>query len=95
MTTALNLDQQTVRDLDDLVASGRFKSREEAVREALRLLEEQDYVDEPVDLETLDPVTRQAVEEGLADVAAGRTEDAEVVFARLRDRYANWPRAAE
>jgi Arc/MetJ-type ribon-helix-helix transcriptional regulator len=84
-----------MRDLDDLVASGRFPSREDAVREGLRLVHEQDWTDEEVDLGTLDPETRAAIERGLADVAAGRVEDADIVFARLRERYANWPRVAE
>ena len=95
MATAINLDVDTLRDLDDLVARGRFPSREEAVREGLRLVHEQDWIDEEVDLNALDPATLAAVEEGLADIAAGRVEDADVVFARLRERYANWPRAAE
>lgn len=95
MATAITLDQETLRDLDELVASGRFASREEAVREGLRLVHEQDWIDEEVDLDNLDPATRAAVEEGLADLKAGRVEDADVVFARLRDRYATWPRAAE
>jgi Arc/MetJ-type ribon-helix-helix transcriptional regulator len=94
MATALDLDPDTLRELDDLVASGRFPSREDAIRTALRLVHEQDRTDEAVDLDSLDPGTRAAVEEGLTDVAAGRVEDADIVFARLRERYASWPRAA-
>ena len=30
-----------------------------------------------------------------ADIDAGLGIDADVVFAQLRERYANWPRAAE
>ena len=95
MATTIDLDRQTLGELDDLVASGRFASREDVVREAVRLLQEREGVDEAVDLDSLDPETRAAVEAGLADIEAGRTEDAEVVFARLQERYANWPRAAE
>jgi antitoxin ParD1/3/4 len=94
MATVLKLDPATLSDLDELVASGRFASREDALREGLRLVHEQGWTDEAVDLDSLDPATRAAVEGGLADIDAGRTEDAEVVFARLRERYANWPRAA-
>lgn len=95
MPTAINLDPDTLRDLDELVASGRYTSREDIVRAGLRLLHEEEWTDEEVDLDSLDPAIRAAVEEGLADIAAGRVEDADVVFARLRARYADWPRAAE
>jgi putative addiction module CopG family antidote len=95
MLTAINLDPDTLRDLDELVASGRYASREDVVRAGLRLVHEEEWTDEEVDLDSLDPATRAALEEGLADVAAGRVEDADVVFARLRARYADWPRAAE
>lgn len=83
MATAIDLDQDTIRDLDDLVARGRFPSREDAVREGLRLVHEQDWTDEAGDLDSLDPKTRAALEEGLADVAAGRTYPAEEVFDEL------------
>lgn len=91
MAMPINLDPQTIGELDELVASGRFASHEDAVREGVRLLQEEEWVD----LDSLDPATRAAVEAGLADIAAGRTEDAEIVLARLQERYANWPRAAE
>ena len=32
-----------------------------------------------------------ALAEGLADIKAGRVSDAEEVFARLEERYRNWP----
>lgn len=80
MATAINLDPKTLRDLDDLVASGRFLSREDALREGLRHVHEQDWTDEAVDLASLDPATRAAVEAG---VAAGRTYPAEQVFDEL------------
>lgn len=95
MAIALNIDADMARELDALVASGRFASREDVVREAVKLVRKQEWTDEEVDLESLDPATRAAIEEGLADIEAGRTEDADVVFARLRERYASWPRAAE
>lgn len=83
MATAINFDQGTLRDLDELVASGRFHSREEVLLAGLRLVHEQDWTDEAVDLDALDPATRAAIEEGLADVAAGRTYPAELVFDEL------------
>lgn len=36
-----------------------------------------------------------SMEEAIADCEAGRTEDIEVVFARLRALYTDMPRAAE
>ena len=35
------------------------------------------------------------LDEALAQVEAGETEDFDVVAARLTERYARWPRAAE
>lgn len=46
-----------------------------------------DWDDEEVDLEDLSPEDRAAVEEGLADIAAGRTVPAEQVFDRLTAKY--------
>ena len=94
MAETIRLEDATIRLLDTFVASGRFASREEGVREAIRLLEE-DSGDAAVDWDALDPATLGALEEGLADADAGRTEDAEIVFARLRARYANWSHAVE
>lgn len=36
-----------------------------------------------------------SLEQADADIEAGLDIDAEVVFAQLHERYANWPRAAE
>lgn len=36
-----------------------------------------------------------SLDEAIAEDEAGLSVDAEVVFAELRERYANWPRAAE
>ena len=94
MATAVNLDQSTLHNLDEPIARGRFASREDVVREGLRLVHEQDWMNEAVNLGSLNPETRDEIEAGLADVAAGRVEDADVGFARLHERYANRPRAA-
>lgn len=95
MATQLKLDPDTEALIDDLMANGRFASREDVVREGIRLVRKNDWTDQEVDLDSLDPETRAAIEAGLADVEAGRVEDADIVFARLRERYADWPRAAE
>lgn len=81
MATALNLDQRTVGELDDLVASGRFASREDAVREGVRLVREGNR-DASSDAELA------GVERGLADVAAGRILSADEVRAELERRHA-------
>ena len=90
MATQLNLDPETQEVLDDMVASGRFPSPEEAVREGLRLVSEQDGPDEVLDLDALDPDDRAAIERGLDDIDAGRVYPADQVFAELRERYRNW-----
>ena len=68
--------------VEDFVERGRFASVEDAVDAALCLLS-----DEVVDLDDLPPEHRAAVEEGLADIAAGRVHDGEEVFARLIAKY--------
>lgn len=88
------LEDQAIRELDQLVASGRFASREHAVREAVQLLVNRGD-DVAVATDGLDDETRRRIEEGLADEDAGRVTDASLVLARLHDRYINWPRAAE
>lgn len=61
-----------------LVASGRYNSKSEVIREGIRLVEEREKK-----LAVLDA----ALERGLADVEAGRVYPADEVFAELRARY--------
>ena len=70
MATAPQLDPLLVRELDDLVAVGRFSSREDVVREGLRLVREQDLHGEPVDLAGLDPEERAWLEQRIAEADA-------------------------
>jgi len=62
----------------ELIASGRYASREDVLRQGVRLLGEQAKL-----LARLD----HRVAQGLDDVRAGRVEDAEIVFERLISRY--------
>ena len=62
------------------LASGRSNNASEVLRDALRLMEERERR-----LKTLDA----AIEQGIADVEAGRVHDAEDVFAGLKKRYAS------
>ena len=64
--------------VDRLVASGRYNSKSEVLREGVRLVEEREKR-----LEALD----QALARGLADVEAGRVRPAKEVFDELRQKY--------
>lgn len=60
------------------LASGRYNNASEVLRDALRLMEEQERKLAPLDA---------AIERGRADIEAGRIHDAEEVFAELKARY--------
>ncbi len=64
--------------VSDLVASGRYNSKSEVIREGIRLVQERE-----ARFKTLDA----AIAKGLADVTAGRTVDAEASFNRLEAKY--------
>jgi antitoxin ParD1/3/4 len=62
--------------VDHLVASGRYNSKSEVIREGIRLVQEREKR-----LELLD----EALRLGVADADAGRVHDAEEIFAELRE----------
>ena len=74
-SVALGNLEETVKRL---VASGRYHSRSEVLREGVRLVEEREKT-----LAALDA----ALEQGLADADAGRVHDADDVFSSLKARY--------
>lgn len=83
MASSVNLGNTLEGVVDHLVKQGRFGSRSEVLREGVRLVQERE--------EWLRMVTT-AVEEGRADIAAGRVYDADEVFDELAERYRNWQR---
>lgn len=64
--------------IQEQLASGRYGNASEVVRDALRLMEERGRR-----LAALDA----SIFRGLADIEAGRTHEAEVVFDQLEARY--------
>ncbi len=64
--------------MDGLVESGRYPSREDVLREGVRLVQ-----DREARLTRIDA----AVLRGIEDAEAGRSEDAEAVLERLRRKY--------
>ena len=77
--TTVTLNDYTSAKMDALMATGRFASREEMVLQGLSLLEE-------LAEEEYSPEMLAAIDEGLADIEAGRTIPIEVVFDRLIKR---------
>ncbi|KXF78959.1 addiction module antitoxin [Paramesorhizobium deserti] len=61
--------------VEELVKSGRYRSRSEVLREGIRLVQERE-----MKARALDALIKEALE----DVEAGRTRPAEEVFSELR-----------
>ncbi|WP_010162129.1 ribbon-helix-helix domain-containing protein [Sphingomonas sp. PAMC 26617] len=85
MTISVVISEAAKAHAEALVSSGRYESLEEAVEAAIWQLDA--WEDEEVDLDTMSPEHRAAVEEGLADIEAGRVVDGETFFAELIAKY--------
>jgi antitoxin ParD1/3/4 len=73
-----DLGQQLETFVTNLVASGRYNSKSEVLREGVRLIHERE-----TRLAALDA----SIARGLADADAGRTTPADEVFDRLEAKY--------
>ncbi len=78
MASSVNLGPKLEATVDELVKNGRYGSRSEVLRAGVRLIEERE-----IQLAEFDA----AIMRGIADAEAGRSEDIEVVFDRLRQKY--------
>jgi antitoxin ParD1/3/4 len=78
MTIHTEIGQALETFVQGLVASGRYHSPDEVLREALRLFQERE-----ARLATLDA----AIARGLAEVAAGRVKPAAEVFDAFEAKY--------
>jgi antitoxin ParD1/3/4 len=79
MPISVDLGKKLESTVSKLVARGRYNSKSEVLREGVRLVEEREKA-----LAELD----RKLEEGLADIRAGRVEPAEKVFSELKARFA-------
>ena len=86
MPSSVDLGSKLEAFVAELVASGRYNSKSEVLREGLRLLHERE-----TRLATLDA----ALARGIADADAGRVTPAEKVFGTLRAKYRAMAKKAE
>lgn len=87
MATQLTLDPAIEQAMDELVNLGSYRSREDVLREAVRLVRVREGFDADVDAGDVDVTAREAVERGVADIKAGRARPVADVFRDLRQRY--------
>ncbi|MGN6100958.1 MAG: type II toxin-antitoxin system ParD family antitoxin [Devosia sp.] len=77
MAISAELGEKLEAIVEDLVRNGRYHSKSEVLREGVRLVQERETA-----LRKLD----EMLDEGVADIRAGRTHPAEEVFAKVRGR---------
>ncbi|MBS0473016.1 MAG: type II toxin-antitoxin system ParD family antitoxin [Proteobacteria bacterium] len=80
MPSSVDLGRKLEDVVEKLVSGGRYNSRSEVIREGVRLVEEREKRLAELDM---------ALDRGLADVRAGRTKPAKVVFDRLEKKYSS------
>jgi len=74
----VSLTPELEKFVKDKVATGRYTSASEVVREALRIFEERDARQEEL---------RKEVQKGIDSLDRGEAVDGEVFFEELRNRY--------
>lgn len=84
MPISADLGPQLENYVNTLVATGRYRSKSEVLREGVRLIQERE-----ARLAVLDA----AIARGIADADAGRTVPAEDVFGHLQRKYADLEKA--
>jgi antitoxin ParD1/3/4 len=78
MAISAELGETLEKVVNDLVATGRYNSKSEVLREGVRLVQEREARFKRLEAE---------LQKGLDDIEAGRTIPAERVFEELRARY--------
>ena len=86
MAISADLGSRLEAFVNELVASGRYNSKSEVLREGVRLIQERE-----ARLVALDA----AIGRGISDADAGRKETAARVFDELEAKYAQARRSAE
>jgi len=78
MAISADLGEVLEKVVTDLVENGRYNSKSEVLREGVRLVQER---------EARHQALAKMLEQGEADIAAGRVKPAEEVFERLIAKY--------